>query len=785
MGHLTLCFVVLFLIPLAFGSQQEIYLDDEYQTGGVLDEVATCISVNDNAIFVSGYTASSLYAPNLGDYDVFLMKLDHNYTLLHGIQWGTPDSDITRAQLLHPTQDIIFVSVVSNSVASIRAFSTVDLTPLWNSTVFNSSIIWFMRMDPFTNSVWAVGGSYSSFPNFNQTNNGLRDGMIIQLDASTGSVLSLKLYGSSGYDDLYAIGFKDSVMYVTGTYNGNAGGYKGSSWIASYDMEGNEIKNIQFASYEQSYGSDVDVIGDQILILGWSDNNWNLDGISFEGPGVWIGSFDANLTLHWMTEWTQFDFGVSAGISNDTIFVMGSVQEPNYASTYNTWVGLLNVSTGKQLALKSNIGLKGKDDEAYAMDVRNGFAFVAGNTNGNYGATSQGGYDIFIQKLHAGNATTENQEDTKVVRRAVGLAIGITALVAVVTAVVAIIIRKRSNQHIVDLPKVEEEMAPLPEQKLTNSSTHYAHLEPSPVVSKSPSQENSQEMLPVTDKRRSAPMNNWLIDYSEIKLTRKIGQGAFGDVYKAKYRGSSVAVKQLNANSADDVKIQDFFAEAELMKGLRPHPNITQLLGVCTEPLCIVTEFVANGSLYAWLKSDKPLDDSTKFEIIRGTAAGMLHLHRQGVIHRDLAARNILLDQAMHPKVADFGLSRVTLDNVTNKTEANVGPVKWMAPEALMERIYNQKTDVWSFGVVIFEVLTRESPYKDYNLMQIGAGVGVGKLSLVPEIEKREDEFPAVLGGILKHCLQFDAKSRPDFPQIVDWIEQNNPLGQSLSHSQQ
>ena len=144
---------------------------------------------------------------------------------------------------------------------------------------------------------------------------------------------------------------------------------------------------------------------------------------------------------------------------------------------------------------------------------------------------------------------------------------------------------------------------------------------------------------------------------------------------------SQLVVKQMlveDPETVSELQIQDFFTEAELMKKLRPHPNITQLLGVCTDPLCIVLEFVPNGSLYSWLHSEKQMDNDLKLHIVKGIAAGMLHLHSEGVIHRDLAARNILLDENLNPKVSDFGMSRVALDNKTNKTEADVGPVKWM-----------------------------------------------------------------------------------------------------------
>ena len=103
------------------------------------------------------------------------------------------------------------------------------------------------------------------------------------------------------------------------------------------------------------------------------------------------------------------------------------------------------------------------------------------------------------------------------------------------------------------------------------------------------------------------------------------------------------------------------------MKKLRPHPNVVQLIGFFESPLGIVTEYVPRGSLEGWLRSDKPMTDAQKISILHGTAAGMLYLHSEGILHRDLAARNILLDKTLSPKLCDFGLSRVMIDERTHK----------------------------------------------------------------------------------------------------------------------
>jgi serine/threonine protein kinase len=268
---------------------------------------------------------------------------------------------------------------------------------------------------------------------------------------------------------------------------------------------------------------------------------------------------------------------------------------------------------------------------------------------------------------------------------------------------------------------------------------------------------------------------DWEIPYFELKGLTRIGSGAFGEVFRARWKGVDVAVKKiLHAAESDensDIKIQDFFAEADLMRKLKPHPNITQLLGVVIHPLCIVTEFIENGSLYSWIQSKKEMTPEMKLNIIKGTAAGMLHLHSQGVVHRDLAARNILLDGALRPKVSDFGMSRVVLDNRSNSTETAVGPIKWMAPESLTNRLYSTKSDVWSFGVVIYEILTRESPYHEYNVMQIGTKVAMGTLSLVTELENTKVKYPDNVMEVFKMCLEFKAENRPEFEDIVNMLD--------------
>jgi Protein tyrosine and serine/threonine kinase len=136
------------------------------------------------------------------------------------------------------------------------------------------------------------------------------------------------------------------------------------------------------------------------------------------------------------------------------------------------------------------------------------------------------------------------------------------------------------------------------------------------------------------------PDDAWTIRYDELMMDQEIGQGAFGTVFRGRWRSTPVAVKQVAAHAMTEKNLVEFFAEAKLMKELRPHANVVALLGVCQEPLCLITEFLAKGSLSDFLeKPENSLSSQQLQTMLLGIARGVLHLHLEGIIHRDLAAR--------------------------------------------------------------------------------------------------------------------------------------------------
>eukprot|EP00013_Stygamoeba_regulata_P009800 CAMPEP_0177666264 /NCGR_PEP_ID=MMETSP0447-20121125/21490_1 /TAXON_ID=0 /ORGANISM="Stygamoeba regulata, Strain BSH-02190019" /LENGTH=468 /DNA_ID=CAMNT_0019172403 /DNA_START=12 /DNA_END=1419 /DNA_ORIENTATION=+ len=275
----------------------------------------------------------------------------------------------------------------------------------------------------------------------------------------------------------------------------------------------------------------------------------------------------------------------------------------------------------------------------------------------------------------------------------------------------------------------------------------------------------------------------WQIKFSELQLDVELGRGAFGVVYKGKWRLQDVAVKKL-LDSLTDKELEEFKLEAALMMGLRPHRNVVQMLGICADPgqpLAIVTAFYDAGSLHSLLmKREVQLSWPVVVKILQGVCAGMFHLHQEQILHRDLAARNILIDQTYEPRVADFGLSkRVDIKDfeehkrqaTTNMLQSNEsgyfrGPYKFMAPESLKSNEFSIKSDVWSFGVVVWEVVTRApEPFPELDIYQAADQISNHGLRLhLPPYS------PPLFTQLVDWCFQGNPDQRPDFAQVSNHL---------------
>jgi alpha-tubulin suppressor-like RCC1 family protein len=277
------------------------------------------------------------------------------------------------------------------------------------------------------------------------------------------------------------------------------------------------------------------------------------------------------------------------------------------------------------------------------------------------------------------------------------------------------------------------------------------------------------------------------IKSESLQIVRRLGEGSYGAVFLAKNKdGLMVAVKKL-AGTMMSGTASDFFREAALMTGIPPHKNVVRTFGMCQEVnnFSLVMEYVPNGSLDSFatrtvFTPGSSWDPLAQYRIILGISRGMAHLAANGIVHRDLAARNVLLSARLEAKISDFGMSRVVGAESSGATKADVGPIKWMPPESIATRVYSEKSDVWSFGVVLYEMLCGTEPYMDQELLQIAVSVrdqGLTVLSLLPEAGSSGDFVPEYIRRLMEQCSQQEPTQRPSFQEIVQWLEQCAPYG--------
>ncbi|KAJ4835070.1 hypothetical protein Tsubulata_028840 [Turnera subulata] len=255
------------------------------------------------------------------------------------------------------------------------------------------------------------------------------------------------------------------------------------------------------------------------------------------------------------------------------------------------------------------------------------------------------------------------------------------------------------------------------------------------------------------------------IRWEDLHLGEEIGQGSYAAVYRGIWNGSDVAVKVYFGNQYREETVQDYQKEVNIMKTLR-HPNVLLFMGAVYSPerLAIVTEFMPRGSLFKTLhKNNQALDIRRRLRMALDVARGMNYLHRRNpaIVHRDLKSSNLLVDKNWTVKVGDFGLSK--WKNATFLTaKSGRGTPQWMAPEVLRNEPSNEKSDVYSYGVILWELMTVSIPWISLNSLQVVGVVGF----MDRRLEVPESLDPKV-SSIIHDCWRSDPEQRPSFEEII------------------
>ncbi|XP_046662039.1 insulin-like peptide receptor isoform X2 [Homalodisca vitripennis] len=295
--------------------------------------------------------------------------------------------------------------------------------------------------------------------------------------------------------------------------------------------------------------------------------------------------------------------------------------------------------------------------------------------------------------------------------------------------------------------------------------------------------------------------DQWEVPREQIELVKELGQGSFGMVWRGiaynivpGHEKMDCAVKTVNETASDRERIE-FLNEASVMKGFNTH-HVVQLLGVVSkgQPTLVVMELMANGDLKSYLRSHRPdaVDDPTKqpptlreiLQMAIEIADGMAYLAAKKFVHRDLAARNCMVAEDLTVKIGDFGMTRDIYEtDYYRKGTKGLLPVRWMAPESLKDGVFTSSSDVWSYGVVLWEMATLASqPYQGLTNDQTLKYVIEGRVMLPP------DNCPENLYWLMKRCWQYKPLMRPTFLELVtDLLPEANQKFSTVSfyHSEE
>uniref|UniRef100_A0A665TWQ1 Tyrosine-protein kinase n=1 Tax=Echeneis naucrates TaxID=173247 RepID=A0A665TWQ1_ECHNA len=260
------------------------------------------------------------------------------------------------------------------------------------------------------------------------------------------------------------------------------------------------------------------------------------------------------------------------------------------------------------------------------------------------------------------------------------------------------------------------------------------------------------------------PDKKWILNHEDVVLGDLLGKGNFGEVFKGTLQRDKtpVAVKTCKEDLPPELKIR-FLSEARILKQY-DHPNIVKLIGVCTQrqPIYIVMELVPGGDFLSFLRKKK--DELKTKQLIRfavDAAAGMAYLESKNCIHRDLAARNCLVGEGSLLKISDFGMSRQEDDGVYSSSGLKQIPIKWTAPEALNYGRYSSESDVWSYGILLWETFSLGvCPYPGMTNQQAREQVEKGYRMACPQ------RCPDDVYKVMQRCWQYNPEDRPKFSEL-------------------
>lgn len=282
---------------------------------------------------------------------------------------------------------------------------------------------------------------------------------------------------------------------------------------------------------------------------------------------------------------------------------------------------------------------------------------------------------------------------------------------------------------------------------------------------------------------------NFFIDFKELKFVQKIGEGGeihlynninlslfifqilgFGQVYLGIWNGKYIAIKKFNIKERHHVKysLNKFVKEINIISNLR-HPNIVLYIGasINNNEYYMISEYICKGSLFDYLHVQKhKITESEQLSIAYEVAIALRYLHSRKITHCDLKSSNLLVLENMKIKVSDFGLSRLKNIFSVSENKGRIGTSHWMPPEIMKAKKYEESSDVYSYGMILWELITGDIPYYGMTPNQIiGLVADFGKIVEVPK------EGNLALRNLIKNCLIYEPERRPNLDHIIKYLD--------------
>lgn len=261
------------------------------------------------------------------------------------------------------------------------------------------------------------------------------------------------------------------------------------------------------------------------------------------------------------------------------------------------------------------------------------------------------------------------------------------------------------------------------------------------------------------------PFKEWHIEYSEIAVGTRVGIGFFGEVFRGIWNGTDVAIKVFLEQDLNAENMEDFCNEISILSRVR-HPNVILFLGACTKPprLSMVTEYMERGSLYHLIHlsgQKKQLSWRRRLKMLRDICRGLMCIHRMKIVHRDIKSANCLVNKHWTVKICDFGLSRMMTD-ANLRDASSAGTPEWMAPELIRNEPFTEKCDIFSLGVIMWELCTLNRPWEGIPSERV--------IYAVAHEGSRLDIPEGPLGRLITDCWS-EPDERPSCEEILSRLD--------------